>query len=42
MAGGLLHNDKDGYTSVRDSIDPMHALHVLEFAKVGRARGLLV
>ena len=37
VAGGLMHNDVDGYTSVRKEIDPLHALTVLEFAKVMNA-----
>ena len=34
VAGGLMHKDGDGYTSVREDKDPMHAVHVFEFAKV--------
>lgn len=30
-----MHRDNDGYTSVRTDIDPLHALTVFEFAKVG-------
>ena len=29
-----MHKDTDGYTSVREAIDPMQAITVLEFAKV--------
>lgn len=37
VAGGLVAYDRDGYKSVLEgSEDPLHAVRVMEFAKVGR------
>ena len=34
VVGGLMHTDGDGYTSVREDADPLHAVNVMRFAKV--------
>ena len=34
VVGGLMHTDEDGYTSVREDVDPLHAVSVMRFAKV--------
>ena len=34
VLGGLMHTDGDGYTSVREDADPLHAVNVMRFAKV--------
>lgn len=34
-----MHKDQDGYTSVRTSVDPLHALTVLAFAQVHNKLG---
>ena len=34
IAGGLMHRDRDGVSSVQTDIYSMHALTVLQFAKV--------
>ncbi len=40
VAGGLVAYDRDGYKSVLEGAeDPLHAVRVMEFAKVGRRGG---
>ena len=35
VVGGLMHKDAEGYTSARgNGVDPLHALTVMQFAKV--------
>ena len=40
VAGGLIRRDEEGFPSVHDgAVDPLHAVRVMSFAKVGGSGG---